>query len=93
MAFERMKEIINSVVANRGPEAGKALELHAKAMLTIVHFEGYFKSIGDASKAQLADSLMDVVLEMGQAMGVTSQESHLIAEASAIDIANHPLAR
>lgn len=93
MAFERMKEIINSVAANRGPEAGKALELHAKAMITIVHFEGYFKKIGDTQKAQLADSLMDVVMEMGVAMGVTEADSRMIAEASAIDIANHPLAR
>lgn len=93
MAFDRMKEIINAVAASRGPEAGKALELHAKAMLTIVHFEGYFKKIGDTQKAQLADSLMDVVMEMGVAMGVTEADSRMIAEATADDISDYPASR
>ena len=43
MSFERMKEVIESVSARRGPQVGRALESHAKTMLTLVHFEGYFK--------------------------------------------------
>lgn len=93
MAFDRMKEVVSAVAARRGAKVGRALELHAKAMITIVHFEGYFKKIGDTQKAQLADSLMGVVLEMGEAMGVTESDSKMIAEAAAGDIANHPLAR
>lgn len=91
MSFERMKEVIESVSARRGPQVGRALELHAKTMLTLVHFEGYFKSIGDAGKANLANGLMDVSCELADALGVTPQESQMVAEASAGDIQNHPI--
>lgn len=93
MAFDRMKEVVSAVAARRGAKVGRALELHAKAMLTTLHFENYFKDVGDAPKAELADSLMDVILEMGEAMGVTEADSRMIAQAAAGDIANHPLSR
>ncbi len=93
MAFDRMREVVSAVAARRGVKAGRALELHAKAMITIVHFEGYFKKIGDTQKAQLADSLMDVVMEMGVAMGVTEADSRMIAEATAGDISDYPASR
>lgn len=93
MAFDRMREVVSAVAARRGVKAGRALELHAKAMITIVHFEGYFKKIGDTQKAQLADSLMDVVMEMGVAMGVTEADSRMIAKATAGDISDYPASR
>lgn len=86
MKFDRMDEVLSAVKARRGADAARALELHAKTMTALLHFEHHFKDNGDKTNARLADHLMTTNLEMAARLGVTMDESKMVATALAGDI-------